>query len=119
MAENAMNMAARSEAPAVELQWVLDDIMAFRGSFDESVDHEGVRNIAKTGGMVERLSLMLRLDLEPERLRREAGKLMNRLYKTDLTTDPDALGRVTAFALEGADVPKDELLRSVEGLFIV
>lgn len=119
MAENAMNMAARSEAPAVELQWVLDDIMAFRGSFDESVDHEGVRNIAKTGGMVERLSLMLRLDLEPERLRREAGKLMNRLYKTDLTTDPDALQKVTAFALEGADVPKDELLRSVEGLFIV
>lgn len=119
MAENAMEMASRSEAPAVELQWVLDDIMAFRGSFDESVDLEGVRDITKTGGTVERLSLMLRLDREPEHLRREALKLMNRLYKTDLTTDPAAMHTISAFALEAADVSKEDLLGSVEGLFVV
>ena len=38
MAHSAMELAARSEAPGVELQWVLDDIMAFRGSFDDSVE---------------------------------------------------------------------------------
>lgn len=119
MAESAMDMASRSEAPAVELQWVLDDIMAFRGSFDEAVDHEGVRNITKTGGTVERLSLMLRLDLQAERLHQEMRKLLNRLYKTDLVTDPEALQTITAYAVEEIDVPKPELLRCVEGLFVV
>ena len=114
-----MEMASRSEAPAVELQWVLDDIMAFRGSFDEAVDHEGVRNITKTGGTVERLSLMLRLDWQPERLRQEMRKLLNRLYKTDLVTDPEALKTITDYAVEEADIPKPELLRCVEGLFVV
>lgn len=119
MAESAMEMASRSEAPAVELQWVLDDIMAFRGSFDEAVDHEGVRNITKTGGTVERLSLMLRLGLQPERLHQEMRKLLNRLYKTDLVTDPEALQTITAYAVEEADVPEPQLLRCVEGLFVV
>ena len=54
MAQSAMDQAARSEAPAVQLQWVLDDIMAFRGSFDDTVDAETARNITKTGSMVER-----------------------------------------------------------------
>lgn len=119
MAESAMEMASRSEAPAVELQWVLDDIMAFRGSFDEAVDHEGVRNITKTGGAVERLSLMLRLDWQTDRLRQEMRKLLNRLYKTDLATEPGALQTITDYAVEEADVPAPALLRSVEELFVV
>ena len=119
MAESAMQMASRSEAPAVELQWVLDDIMAFRGSFDEAVDHEVVRNITKTGGTVERLSLMLRLDWQSDRLRQEMRKLLNRLYKTDLATQPQALQTITAYALEDQEVEAPELLRSVEGLFVV
>lgn len=117
MAEGAMEMASRSEAPAVELQWVLDDIMAFRGSFDEAVDLEEARNITKTGGSVERLSLMLRLGWQKDRLQHEMQKLLNRLYKTELTTDPAALAKITAFALEDASVPEAELLQSVEGLF--
>lgn len=119
MAESAMEMASRSEAPAVELQWVLDDIMAFRGSFDEAVDHEGVRNITKTGGTVERLSLMLRLDWQTDRLRQEMRKLLNRLYKTDLATEPEALKTITDYAMEETDIPAPALLRSVEGLFVV
>ena len=35
MAVTAMELAAKSSGPAVELQWVLDDIMAFRGSCEE------------------------------------------------------------------------------------
>ena len=119
MAESAMEMASRSEAPAVELQWVLDDIMAFRGSFDDAVDHEGVRNIAKTGGTVERVSLMLRMEWQLERLRQEMRKLLNRLYKTDLPTQPQALQVITAYALENQEVPVPELLGCVEGLFVV
>ena len=119
MARSAMELAGRSEAPAVELQWVLDDLMAFRGSFDDTVEAESARNIAKTGGMVERLSLMLRLGAPADRTQRELRKLLNRLYKTDLTPDAGALKTITAYAMEEADVPKPELLRCVEGLFVV
>ena len=119
MAHGAMEMAARSDSPMVELQWVLDDIMAFRGSFDDTVEEEAARNIAKTGGMVERISLMLRLERQPERVDHELRKLLNRLYKTDLTPQPKALETVTARTLEGQPVDRMTLLSSVECLFYV
>ena len=119
MAHGAMEMAARSDSPMVELQWVLDDIMAFRGSFDDTVEEEAARNIAKTGGMVERISLMLRLERQPERVDHELRKLLNRLYKTDLTPQPKALETVTARTLEGKPVDRMTLLSSVECLFYV
>ena len=119
MAQSAMDLAARSEAPAVELQWVLDDIMAFQGSFDDAVEAESARNITKTGGLVERLSLMLRLDLQPEQVRRELRKLLNRLYKTDLTPQPGALAVIEGQALEEQPVETGALLAAVEGLFLL
>lgn len=119
MAESALELASRSEAPAVELQWVLDDIMAFRGSFDDNVDTENARNIAKTGGLVERISLMLRLDLQPERLKPELCKLLNRLYKTDLTPQPGALEVLTGYAVKEQPAGPATLLAAVEGLFIL
>ena len=117
MAHSAIDLASRSDAPAVELQWVLDDIMAFRGSFDDSVEVETARNITKTGGLVERISLMLRLDWQSQRLDRELQKLINRLYKTDLTPEPEALEVITRKTLEGEQVDRVLLLNSVEGLF--
>ena len=120
MASSAMDLAEKSDSPRLELQWVQDDIMAFRGSFDDSVDTETARNITKCGSSVERISLMLRLDTAgDEALRRELQKLLNRLYKTDLTADQDALEVVTQKAMGGAEVERSRLLSSVEGLFRV
>ena len=119
MAQSAMDLAARSEAPAVELQWVLDDIMAFRGSFDDTVEAENVRNITKTGGLVERLSLMLRLGLQPQFVDRELRKLLNRLYKTGLAPQPDALALIERQALEERSAEPQALLAAVEGLFVL
>lgn len=61
MAISAMELAAASAAPGVELQWVLDDIMAFRGSCEETIEEESSRNIIKTGASLERVDLCLRL----------------------------------------------------------
>lgn len=117
MAHSAMEMASRSEAPVVELQWVLDDLMAFRGSFDDTVEAESARNITKSGGMVERLSLMIRLGAPADRTMRELRKLLNRLYKTDLAPDAAALAVVEGRAVEEKAVPDAQLLTAVEGLF--
>lgn len=119
MAHNAMELAAQSDGPGIQLQWVLDDIMAFRGSLDDSVEAESARNITKSGGFVERLSLMLRLDWRLERLESELRKLLNRLYKTDLSVDQAALKVVTDYAMGGEAVERALLLYSVEGLFLV
>ena len=119
MARDAMELASRSASPSVELQWVLDDIMAFRGSFDDSVEVEVARNITKAGCCVERLSLMLRLDWHRERIDRELLKCLNRLYKTELSVDEKAVEIITRQAIEGKAVEPAALLRAVEGLFHV
>ena len=119
MALSAMDLAERSDSPGVELQWVLDDIMAFRGSFDDSVEEEPPRNIIKSGICVERISLILRLDWHRSHLEREMRKMLNRLYKTDLPVDQDALDLIDRCAMGGEAVDREALLRSVEGLFLV
>ncbi|MCC8357958.1 MAG: alpha-E domain-containing protein [Oscillospiraceae bacterium] len=119
MVQDAIVMAASSASPHVELQWVLDDIMAFRGCFDDAVDEEDVRNTLKAGGFVERLSLMLRLDWRTERLKRELLKLLNRLYKTNLPINHEALDVIQSAVMEGAEIDKPLLLRSVESLFLL
>ena len=65
-------------------------------------------------GMVLRLGTA-----ENETLRRELQKLLNRLYKTDLTADPAAMEVITQKAMDGAEVEPARLLASVEGLFLV
>ena len=119
MAHSAMDLAARSEAPAVELQWVIDDIMAFWGSFDDAVPDEHTRNLTKVGAAVERVSLMLRLDWKGERLSQELEKLLNRLYKTGLTPQPEPLEVLNRRVLRGEEIDRVTLLNSVEGLFRV
>lgn len=119
MAQSAMDLAERSDSPGVELQWVLDDIMAFRGSFDDSVEEEAPRNIIKSGICVERISLILRLDWHPAQLERELRKMLNRLYKTDLPVDQAALDLIDRCAMGGETVDRGQLLRCVEGLFLV
>ena len=116
---HARSKAARSEAPAVELQWVLDDIMAFWGSFDDAVPDEHTRNLTKVGAAVERVSLMLRLDWKGERLSQELEKLLNRLYKTGLTPQPEPLEVLNRRVLRGEEIDRVTLLNSVEGLFRV
>lgn len=118
MAHMALGMAESSEAPLVELQWVMDDIMAFRGSFDDSVEAETTRNITKVGSLVERISLMLRLDWQLPRLERELLKLLARLRRTDLAPEAEAL-EVIERAAAGEAVEHGLLLASVEGLLRV
>ena len=68
---------------------------------------------------MERLSLMLRLDLQPDRVTPELCKLLNRLYKTDLTPQPDALAVIEERAVKEHPVETSALLAAVEGLFVL
>ena len=64
-------------------------------------------------------SISSRLFWQLERLDRELQKLMNRLYKTDLTPEKDALDVITRRAVGGEDIDRVLLLNSVEGLSLI
>lgn len=119
MAVSAMEMASGSAGPGVELQWVLDDIMAFRGSCEEKVDEEDSRNIIKTGSSLERVDLYLRLGYDAELCEKEFNHLFNRLYKAQLTPDQDKLNLLVDAMLDKTQAPPPTavLVSTVESLF--
>ena len=82
-----MELAAKSSGPAVELQWVLDDIMAFRGSCEENIEEEINRNIIKSGASLERVDIFLRLGYPQEQCLKEVRHLASRLKKAQLAVN--------------------------------
>lgn len=119
MAVSAMDLAAQSAGPGVELQWVLDDIMAFRGSCEEKIDEENSRDIIKTGASLERVDLYLRLGYEEGLCAKEFGRLFNRLYKAQLNPDKERLNILVDAMLDNSkpNPPVSVLVTAVEGLF--
>lgn len=121
MSVTALEAASCSKSSAVQFQWVLDDIMAFRGSSSEYVASQAVRNTIKTGASIERVGIMLRFGSEDEvTLKREANKLINRVAKTHLTIDGEKLAVISAYALSEEEHPNRQgLLASVESLISI
>jgi hypothetical protein len=119
MAFNALNLAADSPSPAVELQWVLDDIMAFRGSYEDYIVDETTRNIIQCGICVERVSMFLRLDINPLEADTEMKKLVSRMYKAGLPMDPVSQAVLIERAVNRLEFLRAKLLAAVESLFIV
>lgn len=122
MAVYALDMASESEAPLMELQKVIDDLMAFRGSYDDFIENENMRNIIKCGSGVERISLSLSLDYHLPAVPTEIHKLLRRLEKTKLKTNPAALKVLwDTDLLQPGDTPvsKKKLIEADETLFIV
>lgn len=91
LAVYAMNQAKESPAPMIELQEVLDNLLAFWGMIDDSIDDENVRNIVKVGKHVERLDLYARLHMPREEMLREERRLANRVKRTKLSWKKDSL----------------------------
>lgn len=120
MAVSALRKAAQSDGPAMQAQWAIDDIMAFRGACDDFIYDENSRNIIKCGTSVERISLYLRLGYHIGRVPAEMSRLLNRLYKTKLATNADNLDTLVQAVLQAPGLVSSlELIRCVENLFQV
>ncbi len=120
MATSALEAAANNVDASyeVQLQWVLDDIMAFRGCCSERIESQAVRNTIKTGASVERVSSMVRFTADDEALHRELSKLTHRLKKTQLEYNKANLEKIQEFILSKEDHPdRSQLLQNVETLF--
>lgn len=94
MAIYDMKSAKDSTAPLIELQKVIDDILAFWGCFDDCVSDAVERSIGKAGRRLERLDLYLRFEMSAESIRKEAARLGDRIPKTQLEYDEGQLEQI-------------------------
>jgi hypothetical protein len=119
MAFTAMETAAESASPCVNLQWIIDDVNAFRGSCEDNVSDSNLRNILKTGVSVERLSLYLRLDYRTEAVGMETRRLLSRINRTRLSRNEEYFAALMQTAYQSdteSTNPEPALTRYVEGL---
>lgn len=98
LAVYSMNQASASDAPLVELQGVCDNILAFWGIADDSIESEHVRNIIKVGKRIERLDLYGRLSMPRKAILREVHRLQGRIPRTPLKYDAQKLAELSTIA---------------------
>ena len=110
-----MKKAESSAAPLLQLQKVIDNIVAFWGMADDRIEDENVRGIIKLGKRIERVDLYARMNMTNDDLRREVRRLSYRIAKTGFTYDKDALAEINI--LVGANnINRPEVIRLVESL---
>ncbi|MGN0156411.1 MAG: alpha-E domain-containing protein [Lachnospiraceae bacterium] len=80
-----------STAPLIELQHVIDFILAFWASADDSIEGEETRNIIKIGKRIERIDLYARLEREKKELVREVHRLVGRIGRCGIQYDLQAV----------------------------
>ena len=125
MAVYALDEGAGGEATGLQMLEVLDNIMAFRGSYDDFIAEDAVRNTIKCGASVERLSYTLRTGLREEFLLEELQKLQKRLTWSNLQTAALPLQSIIRMEriLDGRnpedEISREDFLNAVEGLFLV
>lgn len=95
-----MNKARISRAPLIEMQRVIDNILAFWGIVDDSIDSEQVRNIIKTGKRIERVDLYARLGIERKELVREINRLVPRIRRSGMEYREDKINALKELVAE-------------------
>lgn len=86
-----LKKAAESDAPMIELQQVLDHLLAFWGIADDQIDSEETRNMIKAGKRIERIDLYARLGMPREELAREVHRMVPRIKRSGMAYDAEKL----------------------------
>ena len=110
-----MKKASHSKTPLLGLQKVIDNIAAFWGMADDSIDDEHARNIIKLGTRVERVDLYARMNVDSKDIRKELRRLTYRIARTGLHYSPESLERLNILASE-AELDCTSIVREVESL---
>lgn len=108
-----MQKAGNSEAPMLEFQRVLDNLMAFWGITDDQIASENVRNILKVGKRVERIDLYGRLRSGREDLTREIYRLVGRVKRCNLKYRQEVLD-VLVDLLTEEELNHCEIVKQIE-----
>ena len=112
-----MNKAKISRAPLMELQNVVDNLLAFWGIADDYIASETTRNIIKAGKRIERLDMYARLKMEKSSLLREFHRMTTRLERSGMDYNKDNIPRI-ARLLEQPQLDYKAIVHEVESLVI-
>ena len=113
-----IKLAAESDAPMIELQQVLDHILAFWGIVDDQIDSEETRNMIKTGKRIERIDLYARLGMPREELVREVHRMVPRVKRSGMAYDAEKLEMIRE-RVEEPELDHYRLVADVETLVAV
>lgn len=108
-----MNRAKISRAPLIEMQRVIDNLLAFWGIADDSIDSEQVRNIIKTGKRIERADLYARLGASRSELRREINRLAPRIERSGIKYKKENMEHLKAL-VEEPEIQYYKIVEEVE-----
>jgi uncharacterized alpha-E superfamily protein len=115
LAVYAMNKASVSDAPLVKLQRVTDNIVAFWGIADDSIDNKNVRDLIKLGKRIERIDIYSRLKMDRSELKREMKRLNARISSANIRYNHKGLMHLN-YLVEEDDTDYDEIVKEVEAL---
>ncbi len=115
LAVYAMNKASVSDAPLVKLQRVTDNIVAFWGIVDDSIDNKNVRDLIKLGKRIERIDIYSRLKMDRSELKREMKRLNARISSANIRYNHKGLMHLN-YLVEEDDTDYDEIVKEVEAL---
>ena len=115
LAVYAMNIAATKEAPLLALQKVTDNIVAFWGIADDSIDDAQVRDLIKLGKRIERIDIYGRLHMKSDELKREVKRLNSRINTVALRYDHKKLMHIN-YLVEEDEPDYDLIVEEVEAL---
>ena len=110
-----MRKASLGVAPLIGLQTVVDDLFAFWGCLDDRVVDYSERSIVKAARRIERIDLYLRFGLPADKISFEVNRLQNRIVRTGLSYDQDAIPRLRNM-LAQEDVPYADAIRLIESM---
>lgn len=95
-----MNKAKVSRAPLIEMQRVIDNLLAFWGIADDQIDSEQIRNIIKAGKRIERIDLYARLHVSQTELTREICRMIPRIERSGIPYDEEKINTLKELVAE-------------------
>lgn len=111
----AMNKARISKAPLIEMQKVMDNILAFWGIADDSIDSEKARDMIKVGKRIERIDLYGRLRISRRELQREIDRLAPRIDRSGLVYNKEKLLLLKEL-IEAPEIDYYRVVKEVEAI---
>ena len=109
----AMNNASVSDAPLIDLQQIMDDLLSFWGLVDDQIDSDQIRNIIKAGKRIERIDLYARMEVEKPRLVREVRRMIPRVLRSGMKYDDMSLSRVSTL-INDVNLDYEKIITNVE-----
>lgn len=118
LAQFQLKAAKLSDAPLIELQAVSDNLLAFWGAVDDSIDDVVVRNLIKLGKKAELLDLKIRFEENNKELKRVFAQLDFYLHRVNVAYNKVAYYEL-ALAFERGDKIEENMIHSLEKLIEV